>query len=78
MAQIQVRLGAVVGDEHLAVLGRAHRAWIDVEVGVELAQAHPVAARLKQRREGGGGETLAEEETTPPVMKTYRVMGFGP
>ena len=37
MAEIEVGLGAVVGDEHLAVLGRAHRARIDVEIGVELA-----------------------------------------
>ena len=60
MAQIQIGLGAVVGDEDLAVLGRAHRARIDVEIGVELAQPHAIAARLEQGREGGGGETLAQ------------------
>src|SRR6185295_17681614 len=38
MPQVQVGLGAVVGDEHLAVLGRAHRPRIDVDIGVELAE----------------------------------------
>ena len=51
MAKVEIGLGAVVGDEHLAVLGRAHRAGIDVEIGVELAQAHRIAARLQQRAE---------------------------
>ena len=49
MAEVEVGLGAVVGDEHLAVLGRAHRARIDVEIGIELSQAHGIAARLQQR-----------------------------
>src|ERR1700733_9743478 len=51
MAEIEVGLGAVVGDEHLAVLGRAHGARIDVEIGVELAQADGIAARLQERAE---------------------------
>ena len=49
MAEVEVGLGAVVGDEHFAVLGRAHRARIDIEIGVELAQADGIAARLQQR-----------------------------
>ena len=49
MAKIEVGLGPVVGDEHLAVLGRAHRSGIDVEIGVELAQADRIAARLQER-----------------------------
>ena len=49
MAEVEVGLGAVVGDEHFAVLGRAHRARIDVEIRVELAQADGVAARLQKR-----------------------------
>ena len=60
MAEVEIGLGAVIGDEHLAVLVRRHRAGIDVEIGVELAQAHLVAARLQQRTEGCGRETLAE------------------
>jgi hypothetical protein len=47
MAEIEIGLGAVVGDEDLAMLIRAHRARIDVEVRIELAQPHPEAARLQ-------------------------------
>ena len=60
MAEVEIGLGAVVGDEHLAVLVGRHGAGIDVEIGVELAQAHLVAARLQQRAERCGCETLAE------------------
>ncbi len=60
VAEVEVGLGAVVGDEHLAVLGRAHRARIDVEIGVELAQADGIAARLQERAEGRRSETLAK------------------
>ena len=48
VAEVEVGLGAVVGDEHLAVLIGAHRPRIDVDVGVELAQPHREAARLQQ------------------------------
>ena len=51
MAEIEIGLGAVVGDEYLAVLIGRHGAGIDVEIGVELAQPHLVAARLQQRAE---------------------------
>ena len=60
VAEVEVGLGAVVGDEHLAVLVGRHRARIDVEIGVELAQTDLVAARLQQRAERRGSETLAE------------------
>ena len=51
MAEIEIGLGAVVGDEDLTVLIRAHRARIDIEIGVELAQPDLESARLKQRAE---------------------------
>jgi len=37
MTEVEIGLGAVVGDEHLAVLIRAHGPGIDIEIGVELA-----------------------------------------
>ena len=46
MAQIQVGFSAIIGDKYLTVLGGAHRARIDVEVGVELAQSNLISARL--------------------------------
>ena len=36
VADVEVGLGAVLGHEHLAVLERAHRARVDVQVRVEL------------------------------------------
>src|SRR2546423_15456349 len=36
MAEIQVCLGAILGDEDLAVLERAHRSRIDVDIRIEL------------------------------------------
>ena len=60
MAEIEIGLGAIVGDEHFAVLIRPHRAGIDIEIGIELAQADLVAARLQQRTKCRGGETLAK------------------
>ena len=60
VADVQVRLGAVLGDEHLAVLERVHGARVHVEVGVELLHHHPEPARLEQVAERGGREPLAE------------------
>jgi hypothetical protein len=39
VAQVEVGLGPVVGDVDLAVLERAHRARIHVDVGIELDHA---------------------------------------
>jgi hypothetical protein len=61
MAEVEVGLGAVVGHEDLAVLIGAHRARIDVQIGVELPQPDLVA-RLPaaMRAEGGGGEAFSK------------------
>jgi len=53
VAQVQVSLGAVVGDEHLAVLERRHGARIDVDVRIELDESDFEAPRLQDRCEGG-------------------------
>ena len=60
MAEVEIGLRAVIGDEHLAVLVRAHRARIDVQIGVELAQPHAIAARLQQRAERRRGDAFAQ------------------
>ena len=60
VAQVQVGLGAVLGDEHLAVLVGRHRARIDVDVRVQLLQADGEAAGDEQAPEGGGRDPLAE------------------
>ena len=60
VAEVEVGLGAVLGDEHLAVLERAHRPRVDVDVGVELLQLDAEAAGDEQAAERGGGDALAE------------------
>ena len=72
VAEVEIGLGAVVGDEHFAVLIRAHRARIDVEIGVELPQPHLEAARLEKRAErrrcdafSEGGNHAAGDEDVP-------------
>jgi hypothetical protein len=65
MAEVEVGLRAVVGDEDLAMFEGRHRAWIDVEVGVELSQADRVAAGLEEGAECGRGEAFAEARNDP-------------
>ena len=60
VAQVEVGLGAVVGDEHLAVLEGAHRAGVDVDVRVELLVGDLQAARLEQTADRGGRDALAQ------------------
>ena len=47
VAQVEVSLLAVLGHEDLAVLERAHRARVDVQVGVGLLHHDLVATRLE-------------------------------
>ncbi len=60
MAEIEVGLGAVIGDVDLAMLVGAHRPGIDIEIGIELAQPHREAARLQQRAERRRRKTFAK------------------
>ncbi len=60
VAEVEVGLRAVVGDEHLAVLRRAHRARIDIEIGVQFAQANTVTPCLQQCSESCGRNALAK------------------
>ena len=50
VAEVEVGLGAVLGDEHLAVLVGRHRARVDVDVGVELLQRRRVSPRATSSR----------------------------
>ncbi len=43
VAEVEVGLALVVGDEHLAVLEGVHRAGVDVDVRVELLHRDPQA-----------------------------------
>ena len=60
VAEVQVRLGAVVGHEDLAVLSRAHGARIYIEIGVEFPQADCVATSLKEGAESRRRQAFAK------------------
>ena len=60
MAEIQVGLAAVVGDEHFAVFEGVHGAGVDVDVRVEFLHRDSQATHLEQSTERGSGQTLAE------------------
>jgi hypothetical protein len=53
VAEVEIGLRAVLGDEHLTVLERAHRARIHVDVGVELLYLDPLAAAHEEAADGG-------------------------
>jgi hypothetical protein len=60
VAEIQVRLGPVVEHEHLAVLERVHRPWVDVDVRIELLESDPKSSGTEQAAQRGGGDALTE------------------
>ena len=60
MAEVQIGLGTVVGDEDLAVLQGAHGTRVHVHVGVQLLAGHLEAAALQQSAQRGGGDAFAQ------------------
>ena len=47
MPQIKIRLGAVVGDEDLTVLKRAHGTGVNIDIGIELEKRDLQTAGFK-------------------------------
>ncbi len=60
MAEIKIGLGAVIRHEHFAMLVGRHRAGIEIEIGIELAQPNLVATRLQQRAKCRRSQTFSE------------------
>ena len=71
VAEIEIGLRAVLQHIDFAVLIRAHRARIDIEIGIELLQYDFQPAMFQECAEGRRRETLPRELTTPPVTKIY-------
>ena len=65
VAQIEIGLRAVIGDEHFAMLEGRHRAGIHVEIRVELAQPHAVSPSLQQGPQRSTGQSLAKRRHHP-------------
>ena len=60
MSKIEIGFRAIVGDENLTMFKRAHRARIDVEIGVQLAQTYRIPTRLQKGAKSGGGKAFAK------------------
>src|SRR5439155_3959653 len=85
--EIEIGLGAVLGDEDLAVLEGAHGAGVDVEVGVELLRLDPQTARLQEASQRRRDDALAERRDDaarhehvprPPVGHGWRPNASSP
>ena len=71
VAEVEVGLCAVVGDEDFAVLEGRHGSGVDVEVWVELHQVDAEAAGFEKAPMEAAARPLPSEDTTPPVTKMY-------
>ena len=60
MSEIEIRLGAVRGDEYFAMLKRTHGARIHVDVGIQLHHADLEPACFENGAQRGGGDALAQ------------------
>src|SRR5690606_27455657 len=60
VAQIQVGLRAVLGNEHFAVLQRAHGAGVHVDVRIQLDHGDVQAPALQQPAQGRAGNAFPE------------------
>ena len=60
VAIVEIGFGAVVGDEHFAMLKRRHRAGVDIDVRIELEVGDADAAGGEDGGEGSRGDALAE------------------
>jgi hypothetical protein len=52
VAQVQIRLGPILGDENLSVLKWVHSPWVHIDVGIELQEVDPQSPGLKQLAQG--------------------------
>jgi hypothetical protein len=60
MAEVEVGLGTIFGDEDFAVLKRAHRAGIDVEVGITFLKGDFETATFEETTDGGSCNSLSK------------------
>ena len=71
VADVEVGLGAVLGDEDLAVLERAHRPGSTLMYGSNFCICTFSPRALSSRPSEVAVMPLPSDETTPPVTKTY-------
>ena len=78
VSDVEVGLGAVFRHEDLAVLERAHRPRVDVQVRVELLGRDGEAASLQQPSERRGDDALAERGDDSTRDEHVPGHGFSP
>ena len=60
VAEVQIGLGAIFGDEHLTVLERAHGTGIDVDVRIQLHHVDGQRPGFENRTQRSRQDALAE------------------
>ena len=60
VAEVEVGLRAVVGDINLAVLERAHRAGVNIDIRIQLLRGNLQAAAFEQAAERRGRDALTQ------------------
>src|ERR1019366_4559720 len=65
VAQVEIRLGAVVGDQDFAVLERAHRARVHIQVRIELLAGDLQPAAFQEAADRRGRNPLAQRRDHP-------------
>ena len=60
VAQVQIRLRAVLGDKDLPVLVRAHGAGVHIDIRIEFLVPHPEAPLLQKPSQGRRADALAQ------------------
>ena len=69
MPEVEVGFRSIIRHIDFAVLIRAHRAGIDIQIGVQLTQAHLIARDCSKAPSAAEAKPLPSDDTTPPVMK---------
>ena len=65
VAEVEIGLSPVVGDEDLPVLVGAHGSRIHVDVGIHLLEGDPEAAGFQEAADRGGGQPLSQGRHDP-------------
>ena len=60
VAEVEIGLSTIVGDEDFAVLERTHRSGVYVQVGVEFLQGDAEPPAFEQTTNGGGGNPFSK------------------
>lgn len=65
MTQVQVGLGAVIGDENFSVLKWVHRTRVDVDVGIQFQQCDLEAAGLEKGTDACSSQAFSKRTDYP-------------